>query len=117
MSSDPAITTLIISATYVAVVSFGEQSSVISGSPYNPATAFGLFFGILFDGDVKDTPGVWIFLFFAYAGAVLAILLFEFVYKKAIVIVENNGEGVSDDDEAGSDDGAQHMLPQAMQEN
>ena len=50
MSSDPAITTLIISATYVAVVAYGETSAVVTGSPYNPAAAFGLFMGMAFDG-------------------------------------------------------------------
>ena len=101
MSSDPAITTLIISATYVAVVSFGEGSGVITGSPYNPAAAFGIFMGMLFDGEIDNVPGVWIFLFFAYAGSLLAILLFEFVYKKAMSVVEerDNNSAASDDDE------------------
>ena len=103
MSSDPAITTLIISATYVAVISFGEQSGVITGSPYNPAASFGLFFGILFDGTIKETPGIWIFLFFAYFGSLLAIVLFEFVYKKAIAVVEDQEGAMSSDDEERSE--------------
>ena len=89
MSSDPAITTLIISATYVAVVAYGETSAVVTGSPYNPAAAFGLFMGMAFDGIVDDAPGCWIFLFFAYGGSMLAIVLFEFVYKKAVAVVED----------------------------
>ena len=53
MSGDPAITTLIITATYVAVIQSGEASGVVSGSPYNPAAAFGLMFGMLLKGDIK----------------------------------------------------------------
>ena len=53
MSGDPAITTLIIAATYCAVIGFSESNGVISGSPFNPASALGLFFSILFQGDVK----------------------------------------------------------------
>ena len=98
MSSDPAITTLIISATYAAVVGYGETSSVMTGSPYNPATALGLMFSIIFKGNVKQADGVWMFLFFAYGGAALAVLLFECVYKKAMQVVENRGD-VDDDDE------------------
>ena len=52
MSSDPAITTLIISATYAAVVGMGEIQGVMTGSPYNPAAALGLMFGIIFKGDL-----------------------------------------------------------------
>lgn len=98
MSSDPAITTLIISATYTAVIGYGESSIVMTGSPYNPASALGLMFAIIFKGDVKQADGVWMFLFFGYVGAALAILLFECVYKKAMQVVENRGE-VDDEDE------------------
>ena len=103
MSSDPAITTLIISATYAAVVGMGEKYPVMSGSPYNPAASCGLMFAIIFKGDVEKAKGVWIFLFFAYGGAALAVLLFECVYKKAMAVVENRGD-VDDDD----DEGAEH---------
>lgn len=48
MSEDPAITTLIIAATYIAVVGYGEASGVATGTPYNPAVALGLFWAILF---------------------------------------------------------------------
>jgi len=99
MSTDPAITTLIISATYVAVVGFGSATGIITSSPYNPAAAFGLFFGILFDGAVKSNVGIYVFLFFSYLGAVLAILLFEFVYKKAMHIVAHGDGGQGDSDE------------------
>ena len=103
MSSDPAITTLIISATYVAVVTYGEAGAVISGSPYNPASAFGIMMGMAFDGDVDDAPGIWVFLFFSYAGAVLAIVLFECVYKKAVAVVEDQEQGSSDDERSETD--------------
>jgi len=53
MSGDPAITTLIITATYVAVIQSGEASGAVSGSPYNPASAFGLMMGMLLKGDIK----------------------------------------------------------------
>ena len=97
MSSDPAITTLIISATYAGVVGYGETTRVVSGSPYNPASALGLFFSILFNGKVGDSDGLWLFLFFGYAGAALAVLLFECVYKKAMQVVEQ-GADMDDDD-------------------
>ena len=77
MSDDPAITTLIIAATYVAVVGYGESSGVVTGSPYNPASAMGLFWAILFQSDIDDTKHIWVFFIFAYLGSMLAVLLFE----------------------------------------
>ena len=88
MSSDPAITTLIISATYVAVVSFSEINGVISGSPFNPATSLGLTFAIIFEGNIEYTKHIWVFLIFSYAGSLLAVFLFEYVYKKAMSAVQ-----------------------------
>jgi len=84
MSEDPAITTLIIAATYVAVVGYGESSKVVSGSPYNPASAMGLFWAILFQSDIHNTKHLWVYFFFSYAGSLLAVVLFECVYKKAM---------------------------------
>lgn len=103
MSSDPAITTLIISATYVAIVTYGESSGVVTGSPYNPASAFGIMMGMAFDGEVDNAPGIWVFLIFAYAGAVLAIVLFECVYKKAVAVVEDQDQGSSDEERSETD--------------
>lgn len=85
---DPAITTLIISAAYYAVLSYATTVDTVSGSPLNPAAALGLFWAILFQGDVGDTNGIYIFFAMAYVGGLLAVVLFEFVYKKAMTIVQ-----------------------------
>jgi len=42
---------------------------------------------------------MWICLFFAYAGSLLAVLLFELVYKKAMETVDEVEQIVSDDDD------------------
>ena len=107
MSPDPAITTLIIAATYCAVVGFGECSAVVTGSPYNPAAAFGLGAAITFQGNLGDTKHTWIFLIFSYVGSVLAVLLFEFVYKPAMTTVEN---AVSEEDEDDSRNEEQALI-------
>ena len=84
MSEDPAITTLIIAATYVAVVGYGESSHVMTGAPYNPAASMGLFWAILFQSDIDQTNHIWVFFIFSYVGSLLAVVLFECVYKKAM---------------------------------
>jgi len=94
MSGDPAITTLIIAATYVAVVGYTESALVMTGSPFNPAAALGLAVAILFDSDIKDTDNIWIFFIFSYVGAMCATLLFEYVYKRAMVVQEEHEEAL-----------------------
>jgi len=52
---DPAITTLIISAAYYAALGYATTVLTVTGSPLNPAAALGLFWAILFGGDIKKT--------------------------------------------------------------
>ena len=85
---DPAITTLIISAAYYAALGYAENTPTVTGSPLNPAAALGLFWAILFNGEIKGRDGIYIFFFAGYAGGLLAVFLFEFVYKKAMTIVQ-----------------------------
>jgi len=48
MSGDPAITTLIIAATYTAIVGYSSLNDVLSVSPFNPAAALGIAAAQLF---------------------------------------------------------------------
>lgn len=94
LSSDPTITTMIISATYTCVTTFSIASGVTSGSPFNPAIAFGEFWAILFGGDFSDgsRSNLWVAFFFSFAGSLAAVFLFEFVYKKAIASIQESGQ-------------------------
>lgn len=93
ISRDPAITTLIIAATYTAIVGYSISSGVVTVSAFNPAAAFGLLAAVTFQGRISDVSNGWICLIFAYVGALVAILLFEFVYKKAVTAVEEQEDG------------------------
>lgn len=120
MSEDPAITTLIIAATYVAVVGFSEAGSisigdltigVMSGSPFNPAAALGLFWAILFQGNINETKHIWVFFIFSYVGSLLAVVLFECVYKKAMSAsnrARNNSCSSEDDEGIGQNQNLLH---------
>lgn len=97
MSGDPAITTLIIAATYTAICVNSLSPAVpITYSPFNPAAALGITFSMIFKSQLDDTNNTWVFLIFGYIGSLLAVLLFEFVYKKAMTVVEDAND---DDDE------------------
>ena len=101
LSGDPAITTMFISATYSALTFYSMTSGVVSGSPFNPAIAMGEFWAVLFGGDYNSDydSNMWICLFFAYGGALVAVVLFEFVYKKAMDQVQEVEAVDSDADE------------------
>lgn len=116
LSGDPAITTIIIAATYTLVVSAayspggficaGSVSALspVSSSPFNPALAFGEALAIIFSGKYKNyhelmKPNMWVFFIFSYAGSLVAVLLFEFVYKKSLSAIEEAREEDSDKEE------------------
>lgn len=102
LSGDPAITTMIISATYSALTFYSMSSGVVSGTPFNPAIAMGEFWAVLFGSDYNKEldANMWIFLFFAFGGALVAVVLFEFVYKKAMDQVQE----VEDKDDSDIED-------------
>jgi len=58
---DPAITTLIISAAYYAALGYATTVLTVTGSPLNPAASLGLFWAILFGGEIKKTNQIYIF--------------------------------------------------------
>ena len=105
MSGDPAITTLIIAATYTAIVGYSAASQVMTISPFNPASALGIAAAQLFQGNIDETRQVWVFFIFSYVGSLLACLLFEFVYKKAIINADRDGndEVLDEDDDTAHD--------------
>lgn len=92
VSDNLAIIAMIITATYVAIVLYGEVTGVVSGTPYNPAASLGLSFAIIFQSDLAKTDHTWVFLMFAYVGSLAAVFLFEFVYKNAMSVIKEAEE-------------------------
>ena len=101
LSGDPAITTMIISATYTCLFGYSMTSGVTTGTPYNPAVALGEWWAVLFAGNYSTGHGFnfWVSMFFSYAGSLLAVVLFEFVYKPAISTAEEVADLDSEDEE------------------
>lgn len=100
LSDDPAITTLIISASYYAAMFLGYNTGVAALSPLNPAIATGLITFQVFEGDFSSMHFTWIYCIFGFLGSLLAVVLFEYVYKRSQEIVN---------EEAGDDNAEEHM--------
>lgn len=91
LSEDAAITLLIISAAYTIAMYLSCPGSIAglsiganwTMSPLNPAIALAEITFATFDGNVSNMHWAWIYLTFSWGGSLLAVLVFEFVFKKA----------------------------------
>ena len=92
LSSDAAITLLLISMSYVVGIALSDPVGMWTQSPLNPAVALSIMTFATFDGNMDLMHFSWIFLTFAWGGSCLAVLCFELVFKKAANAVEHKEE-------------------------
>lgn len=91
VSKDPAITTLIIAASYVAAL------TMVSG-PFqvlpclNPAIGFGASMQQAYNSESDGWQTAYVFLLMPFAGSVIAVIFFEFVYKKVFEAITESEE-------------------------
>ena len=91
LSKDPAITTLIIAASYVAALVM--VSGPFKGLPcLNPAIGFGASMQQVYDAGTEGWESSYVFLLMPFAGSVLAVIFFEFVYKKVFEAITESEE-------------------------
>ena len=82
LSSDAAMTTMLISASYVTSLAIAWTNNW-SMSPLNPAIALGQITAITISTRANELSWAWIFLTFGWLGSLLAVLCFEMGFKKA----------------------------------
>jgi glycerol uptake facilitator-like aquaporin len=107
LSDDAAITLMIISGAYVIALALSHPGFGLFGaiainplfsgsswslSPLNPAIALAEITFSTFAGNINEMHWSWIYLVFSWGGSLLAVLLFEFVFKKATNVVEKHDE-------------------------
>ena len=106
LKADPAITLLIIAASYIAAM------LMVSGSAdylscLNPAVAIGASFEQVYAGHADGWKRAYVYLPVPFAGGFLAVLFHEMVYKKVRSTISASEENDSNNDE---DDNKQGML-------
>ena len=95
-SKEKAINCFIIASSYIgARAMLNGTTFTPSGAVLNPAIAFGTSLTQLFV-DANRFKWVWIYTLFPFAGAVLAVLFYEFVFKKTQEALNEDGD--EDDD-------------------
>ena len=108
LSDDAAITLMIISASYGVGMSVASVYTLWwTTSPLNPAVALAMLTFATFDGNVDNMHMAWNFLVWSWGGAALAVLCYEFGFKKFQNTVEKQEDAV---DELKAEDGANDIV-------
>ena len=90
LTGDAAITMMIISAAYVVAMTLSPPGGALwSTSSFNPAVAVAEITFSTFDGNVKQMSFTWIYFTMAWLGSLLAVFIFEFVFRRAQSAVEH----------------------------
>lgn len=82
-SKDPAFNCLIIASSYIAARSIVASSAYSkAGAVLNPAIGFGTCLVQLFANGWTGFQYFWIFSFIPFGGAIIAVVFYEFAFKK-----------------------------------
>lgn len=106
LSQDPAITTLIIAASYIAALLMVAGPENYLGC-LNPAIAIGASFQVLYTGSADGWRVSYVYLPSPFIGGLIAVFFHEFVYKKVMKTIQESEEadGILDKNQDEDDDG------------
>ena len=108
-SNEKAINCFIIASSYIgARAIFAGNGSVSTnyGAVANPAIALGICLAGLFGNGIKSFEAIWMYPTLPFAGAILAVLFYEIIYKKTQKVFSNVDDDGSDD--LGNSSGGEH---------
>ena len=86
-SKEPAVTALIMAASYYVSIMFASGPS-LAFACLNPAIAISTAIVMSISGTAAGLKWVWIYAVFPFIGAFLSIIFHEFVYKKVVDVIE-----------------------------
>lgn len=93
-SHEAAINCLIIASSYVGAravffgQAFGGKPATTSyGAVMNPAIALGICFSGFFGDGWDSWKAIYLYPTVPFGGAVLAVIFYEFIYKKSIMML------------------------------
>lgn len=91
-SNESAINCFIIASSYVGsrAIFYGNAYSGTKfyGAIMNPATAIGCQISGLFSNGGESLKGLWLYPTLPFGGAILAVIFYEIIYKKAKSVIE-----------------------------
>ncbi len=93
LSKDPAITTLIIAASYIASLLMVSAPNEYLAS-LNPAIAVGASFSQLYSSDARAISRIWLYGLIPFVGGLIAVIFFEIIYKKVAQTIKETEDDV-----------------------
>lgn len=84
LSEDSAITLLIISASYAVGLALSNPIEFWSTGSLNPAISLATISYTTFSGNTSEMHYSWVYFTFPWIGSLLAVLVFELVFRKAM---------------------------------
>jgi glycerol uptake facilitator-like aquaporin len=95
LSKDPAITTLIIAASYIAsLLMISAPNDYLAC--LNPAIAVGASFAQLYNGNPHAISTIWIYGLIPFGGGLAAVFFFEIIYKNVAQTIKESEDDVDD---------------------
>lgn len=99
LSKEKAITCFIIAASYIGARALCAGNHITySGAVLNPAIAIGTSFTQLFSQGGDNFKNIWLYGGVPFAGGIVAILFYEFVFKKTQEVLNEEYEAEEDVD-------------------
>ena len=80
---------MIVAGSYCFAIFVGTDTQKMSLSPINPAVAAGLITADIFYGNWKTTFA-WPMCVFPFVGTLIGVIVYEFLYKRAVDAVDTN---------------------------
>jgi glycerol uptake facilitator-like aquaporin len=109
-SNEKAINCFIIASSYIGARAIfagnGDTATKYYGAVANPAIALGICLAGLFGNGIKSFEAIYIYPTIPFAGAFLAVLFYELIYKKTQKVFSNVDDDGSDD--LGNSSGGEH---------
>lgn len=107
-SNESAINCFIIASSYIGSRAIFAGNTVLAtnfGAVANPAIALGIQIAGLFDSGFESLKTMYIYPTVPFAGAILAVLFYELIYKKTQRILAHD---VEDDASSNGSVGGEH---------
>jgi glycerol uptake facilitator-like aquaporin len=90
---------MIISGSYVMAMALSNPGSHWSQSPLNPSVALAIMSMSTFNGQIAAMNWAWIYITFPWIGAILAVICYEYGFKKAQDVVQRDEEHIERQEE------------------
>lgn len=111
-SNEKAINCFILAASYVGsrAIFYGQATTatLVYGAVMNPAVALGICLSSLFNDGFSAFKAIYLYPTVPFAGAIVAVFFYEFIYKKTQAFLAHEDDDKSDASDSRDDTMGEH---------